>query len=1011
MGIQILNQWLQTEAKRQTPTLIIMDSNLHHPLWNPRKYTHTHSQEKYIIKACGKKGFYLVSPKHTPTFLGAVGKPTTIDLTWVNHTTQKLQPTTQVQLNNHSLDHHPIITKITLPNSETHTPKKHLSIWLENLNNKLFLETLQLHLAQGPANTDHIEATSQNLSTAIMMAYNNQGKWVITNPARAKAWWDKDQLNELVKIRNKARIKMLRAQTNQSREEYYHYQKLFKQKVWELKSGHWRKFLAEKGLEHAYQAHKFTKNRQEEVIASLRNQEVNLTSDIKEKELLLFYGTSLVETVASLDDIPQWQESIPFNFPQVTEDKVVNEIAELPNKKAPGPDGIPNKLIKLSKMLLTPTLTTLYNLCFKQGRYPEIWKESQTAIIRKAAKDNYTSPNAYRPIALLNTLGKLFEKIINNCLMHWAYQTRSIHPGHVGGRLGKRINYVFIMLTSWITNKWRKGRIVMRIFFDVKSAYPSVHKKRLTHVLKQKICPPYLGKIIDSFLTDRMTSLKIGDYISQTFSVLNGLPKGSLLSVTLYLIYNSSLLLPNPPSLNANNIPIAYIDNMTHLIAADNTQQAQSKAKEIMARSKKWGSRYGAIFDEKKTNFMLFTRKRQPINKITTKGSVHTLQKEIKWLCITLTPTLSPGPHLRAVNIKTNSIIKQLTQIIRPTFGLCQREERILIAAVMSTRILHGSIIWYTSKNLKTVEKLLTNGLFQAVRLSTGMMRQTPFSFLKLYGGIKELTKQHTKLTHNYIHTKLAAPIDNAHRKLIWRDLMEPQRTHPSPLNNLIGKDALLRQHFTRTETISPFLIMPWSTQIVNITNSQLTKEQAKEKVPEQVKCEMDENSLVFFADGSLIPGKGGGAAATLANTQTKQTTYVGRNSIITNFETELMPLFLYSQAALKSITLPKKKMPGQQLIIKIFNRFQWWSQDFTIKLYWYPGHTGIQQNEEVDRLAKEAATSETRSQHTLHHISISKLKQTTNQTSRTPPELTDTELARVKFKTPPSSLSKHLTN
>ncbi|MBW0520567.1 hypothetical protein O181_060282 [Austropuccinia psidii MF-1] len=118
----------------------------------------------------------------------------------------------------------------------------------------------------------------------------------------------------------------------------------------------------------------------------------------------------------------------------------------------------------------------------------------------------------------------------------------------------------------------------------------------------------------------------------------------------------------------------------------------------------------------------------------------------------------------------------------------------MLIAAVMSTRILHGSRIWYTSKNQKTVEKLLTNGIFQAVRLSMGMMKQTPSSFLNLYGGIKELTKKHTKLTHNYIHTKLAAPIDNAHRTLILRDLTEPQRTHPSPLNNLIGKDALLQQ-------------------------------------------------------------------------------------------------------------------------------------------------------------------------------------------------------------------------
>ncbi|MBW0501768.1 hypothetical protein O181_041483 [Austropuccinia psidii MF-1] len=97
----------------------MMDSNLHHP----HKYNHTHNQARDLIKACEKKGFHLISPKHTSTFLGAVGRPTTIDLTWGNHITWNPQATTQVQLNNHSSDHHPIITKITLPNSETH-PKK-----------------------------------------------------------------------------------------------------------------------------------------------------------------------------------------------------------------------------------------------------------------------------------------------------------------------------------------------------------------------------------------------------------------------------------------------------------------------------------------------------------------------------------------------------------------------------------------------------------------------------------------------------------------------------------------------------------------------------------------------------------------------------------------------------------------------------------------------------------------------------------------------------------------------
>ncbi|MBW0506597.1 hypothetical protein O181_046312 [Austropuccinia psidii MF-1] len=85
----------------------MMDSNLHHPLWKPTKYYHTHTQAQSLIKACGEKGFHLISPRNTPTVLAPVGKHTTIDLTWANHTTLNLQPATQVQLHNHSSDHHP----------------------------------------------------------------------------------------------------------------------------------------------------------------------------------------------------------------------------------------------------------------------------------------------------------------------------------------------------------------------------------------------------------------------------------------------------------------------------------------------------------------------------------------------------------------------------------------------------------------------------------------------------------------------------------------------------------------------------------------------------------------------------------------------------------------------------------------------------------------------------------------------------------------------------------------
>ncbi|MBW0544473.1 hypothetical protein O181_084188 [Austropuccinia psidii MF-1] len=85
-------------------------------------------------------------------------------------------------------------------------------------------------------------------------------------------------------------------------------------------------------------------------------------------------------------------------------------------KQEPGRDQIPNELLKIASNSLAPYLKEFFNGCLQNGYFPLRWKRALTAIIRKSGKDEYSDPKEYLPIALLNTLGKLFEKIINDRL-------------------------------------------------------------------------------------------------------------------------------------------------------------------------------------------------------------------------------------------------------------------------------------------------------------------------------------------------------------------------------------------------------------------------------------------------------------------------------------------------------------------------------------------------------------------------------------------------------------------
>lgn len=164
-------------------------------------------------------------------------------------------------------------------------------------------------------------------------------------------------------------------------------------------------------------------------------------------------------------------------------------------------------------------------------------------------------------------MGKVYEKIITNRITYWAETSKSVARNHMGSRKQLGVEDACVILTTWIRNEWREGKTVAGLFLGVKSAYPLVHKKLLLQLLKSKNCPPYLLSVVDGFLSDRTTSLRLQESISNPFTIENGLPRGSPLLVILYLLYNSPLLIPNTIDPQSDEISIAFIDNVTHLVA------------------------------------------------------------------------------------------------------------------------------------------------------------------------------------------------------------------------------------------------------------------------------------------------------------------------------------------------------------------------------------------------------------------------------------------------------------
>ncbi|KAG0142652.1 hypothetical protein CROQUDRAFT_13537, partial [Cronartium quercuum f. sp. fusiforme G11] len=101
-------------------TLVAMDSNLHHPLWNPPQYQHSHREADRLIRMMAAEGLDLQSEPHVPTFhpSNTSHTSTTIDLLWLSEACMEWAVTCKTDVNHthsHLSDHAAITTELQIP--------------------------------------------------------------------------------------------------------------------------------------------------------------------------------------------------------------------------------------------------------------------------------------------------------------------------------------------------------------------------------------------------------------------------------------------------------------------------------------------------------------------------------------------------------------------------------------------------------------------------------------------------------------------------------------------------------------------------------------------------------------------------------------------------------------------------------------------------------------------------------------------------------------------------------
>ncbi len=80
--------------------------------------------------------------------------------------------------------------------------------------------------------------------------------------------------------------------------------------------------------------------------------------------------------------------------------------------KAPGLDGVPNVALKVAIKAVPELFLDMYNACFQEGTFPAKWKQQRLVLLPKWKKPA-DEPSSYRPLCMLDTAGKILERIIH----------------------------------------------------------------------------------------------------------------------------------------------------------------------------------------------------------------------------------------------------------------------------------------------------------------------------------------------------------------------------------------------------------------------------------------------------------------------------------------------------------------------------------------------------------------------------------------------------------------------
>ena len=363
-------------------------------------------------------------------------------------------------------------------------------------------------------------------------------------------------------------------------------------------------------------------------------------------------GSSLSQKLPTVDNVSPTYFMKSCNpesmFVNPVSKEELNRVIQNLKNSSPGYDNLSPCIIKEFSDHLIDPLLHIINLSFSQGVFPDELKLAKVLPLFKNGDKMLI--NNYRPVSILPSLSKIYEKLMYDKLNSFLDQNDILNDHQFGFRSKHSTSMALSLLVDKILDALDNNELVLGVFLDFSKAFDTIDHRILLKKLEHYGVRGLSLSWFDSYLTCRKQFVSYNNAKSETANISCGVPQGSILGPLLFIIYINDIV-------RVSNVlfPVVFADDTNVFIQGKNIDTMCKTMNAELEKLLHWLNINKLSLNVNKTHYMVFHKSRHKVS-MCHKLSINNVEinyvDKTKFLGVIIDSKLSWKEHIKHITSK-----------------------------------------------------------------------------------------------------------------------------------------------------------------------------------------------------------------------------------------------------------------------------------------------------------------------------------------------------------------------